>query len=148
MFQRFELHVPQRHPGLIEKAIFFLIENFCAPKIHIQKRMYVTPIASPPPDNILSSGFSSTLKNSKEGKRKEVTETNSWKIANTEPVDSVNAIYKPEIDKNTKMKRKRNMKCIEMKPFESDWTEEVKLTENWDDYTDKFFYVLSEFKDT
>lgn len=39
------------------------------------------------------------------------------------------------------------MECTEAKPVESDWKEEVKSNESYEDYKIEFFDVVSEFKD-
>lgn len=91
--------------------------------------------------------FSSTPKNLQEGRWKEVTETNNSNIATTEPIHSVNAIHKLEIDENPQMKRQQNVKCTDAERIKRNWTEERKFNKNYDDYKDQFFNMLSEFKD-
>lgn len=108
--------------------------------------MYVA-ILSPPPDDIMQFHSVCTPKSPGEGRCKEVTETNNSNISNTEPIDSVNAIYRLEIDNNTQMQRYKNVDTTDAERRISDWTEEVKFNENYDDNNHKFFDIVSEFKD-
>lgn len=87
------------------------------------------------------------LRTSQGGSCKEVSVSNDMNITNSEPIHFSNAIWSLEILKSSQMQRPRNMKHTDAKWLESGWTEGVRFNENYDEYKDELFDMLSEFRD-
>lgn len=77
--------------------------------------------------------FSALLKAPKKGGAKKVTEAGSSKIVNNEPIDSVSAISRPEINKNSQIQRRKSLEYTYAEQAKFNSTEEVNFKESYKD---------------
>lgn len=76
----------------------------------------------------------------------QVPKTNVLNMANTRTINTKNGKQRPEIDKKSDLHRNMSIACRHAELLKLRWVNEKMLNNNYDDYNDKLFDMISERK--